>query len=169
MNGMKRAVWLSILAVAAAAVVFTVSWKVATRVCADHYARDLDDLTWLQEEFDLGSDEMTRIRGLYEAYVPKCEAFCREIAKWQARIDELIGRGDLADPQLEEALRKVGELRGQCQAHMLRHFQEVARAMPPEQGRRFLEVVTGLVLRRHEEVERRMAGQPTGASHEHHH
>lgn len=169
MNQMVRYAWLSVLALVAGAAVFTVSWQVATRACVEHYRRDVDDLTWLREEFDLGPTELERIRGLYEAYLPECEAFCREMAVWQARVDELVQRGELANPELEEALRKLGDLRGRCQARMLRHFQEVAQAMPPEQGRRFLEVTTSVVLEHHQRIEARMADQGAGANHERHH
>jgi len=49
---------------------------------------------------------------------------------------------------------------------MLEHFMEVSRAMPPEQGRRYLAEMKRLTLGFHDEIEQSMS---ESAGHEHHH
>jgi len=63
-------------------------------------------------------------------------------------------------------LIELGELRAQCQAQMLERFMEVSRAMPPEQGRRYLAEMKRLTLGFHDEIEQSMS---ESAGHEHHH
>jgi hypothetical protein len=41
-------------------------------------------------------------------------------------------------PEIEAAVAESARLRGECQRNMLKHFYEVSRTMPPEQGRRYL-------------------------------
>lgn len=144
--------------------VFVASWQIAARLSARHMTGDADDLTWLQQEFSLGDAELERVRELHQAYLPQCEVYCREIAVRQGRLGELLARGALADPEVETTLVEIGEWRARCQANMLRHFQEVAAAMPAEQGRRYLVEMKRLTIDAHETVEQRMSAgsQPAG-------
>lgn len=102
---------------------------------------DAPELEWLKTQFKLGESEFKRISEMHEAYQPKCEEMCRLVL---AKNDEL--RVSLAEtssltPEIETKLAQVAELRASCQKMMLEHFFNVSRAMPPEQGRRYLEWV----------------------------
>jgi len=57
---------------------------------------------------------------------------------------------------VQQKLTELGELRAQCQAQMLQHFIAVSRAMPPEEGRRYLAEMERLTLGFHEEIEQTM-------------
>ena len=58
-------------------------------------------------------------------------------------------------------------LRTKCQSEMVTHFEEVSRAMPPEQGQRYLAEMKRLTLGAHEQVEQSMSGTNHDA-HGHH-
>jgi hypothetical protein len=68
--------------------------------------------------------------------------------------------------EAQEKLAEVAALRAQCQANMLAHFYEVSRAMPAEQGRRYLAEMQRLTLGFHEQIENTMSG--TSSPHVHH-
>jgi len=72
-------------------------------------------------------------------------------------------------PRVEQKLGEVAALRARCQAGMLRHFQEVSQAMPPEQGRRYLAEMQRLTLGFHDQFEQGMSPANAPApKHEHH-
>ena len=48
----------------------------------------------------------------------------------------------------EEKLVEIASLRARCQADMLRHFDDVSRAMPPAQGARYLAGEDGFFIRK---------------------
>jgi len=80
---------------------------------------------------------------------------------------ELVEAGQGSTGAATACLEQIGTLRAQCQAAMLQHFEEVSRAMPPEQGPRYLEEMRRLTLGSHEQIEESMAGGK-GDAHAHH-
>lgn len=121
-----------------------------------------DDLTWLRDEFHLSGAEMARIQELHEGYLPKCAEMCAKIAAKKEEIAAALGDGTNVTADVQQKLIDLGELRARCQAQMLEHFVEVSRAMPHDEGRRYLAEMERLTLGAHEDVEQTM-------SHEHHH
>ena len=115
-----------------------------------------DDLSWLKREFRLSDAEMQRVRQLHQGYLPKCHEMCAKIAAKQDEVSEALAKGQSPDERLVE----LAMLRAQCQAQMLRHFQEVSRAMPVEQGKRYLGEMQRLTLGFHEDIERSMGDMP---------
>ena len=124
------------------------------RLCARHVA-GTDDLAWLRHEFRLSDSEMQRIRLLHEGYLPKCRELCERIAAKRSEVEAAVA-GHTNASLAEQKLVELGTLRAQCQAQMLRHFEEVSRAMPPEQGRRYLAEMQRLTLGFHERFESSM-------------
>jgi hypothetical protein len=118
-----------------------------------------DDLSWLKREFHLSDAEMRRVRQLHDGYLPKCREMCEKIAAKQSELDAALARGEAPDTKLSE----LGMLRAQCQGQMLRHFQEVSQAMPPEQGKRYLSEMQRLTLGSHQDFERSMGAMPDAA------
>jgi len=53
-------------------------------------------------------------------------------------LKELLAKTDRWTTEIEAKLTEAGQLRVQFQKNMLRHFLEVSRNMPPEQGKRYL-------------------------------
>jgi hypothetical protein len=125
------------------------------KICARQMAAD--DLSWLKREFRLTESEMQRVRQLHEGYLPKCREMCGKIAAKQSEVNEALTKGQAAD----EKLMELATVRAQCQAQMLRHFQEVSQAMPAKQGKRYLSEMQRLTLGSHQDIERAMDQMPT--------
>ena len=126
----------------------------AMHLCARQMAAD--DLSWLKREFRLSDSEMQRVRQLHEGYLPKCREMCAKIAEKQNEVESALASGQVP----EDKLIQLATLRAQCQAEMLRHFEEVSRAMAPEEGKRYLSEMQRLTLGFHENFERSMREMP---------
>jgi len=124
------------------------------KICARQMAAD--DLSWLKREFRLSDGEMQRVRQLHAGYLPKCREMCGKIATKQGEVNEALAKGQAPDEKLVE----LATIRAQCQAQMLRHFQEVSQAMPAEQGKRYLSEMQRLTLGSHQDIERSMDQMP---------
>jgi hypothetical protein len=142
--------------------VFAASFFAARQVGILCVAHSTDDLTWLREEFHLNDAEMARVQQLHKGYLPRCMEMCAQIAAKKQEFTVALGNGTNVTAEAQKKLVELGELRGRCQAQMLQHFIEVSQAMPPEQGRRYLDEMKRLTLGFHDEVEQAMS------SHEHH-
>ena len=104
---------------------------------------DAPELLWLKEEFHLSDAEFARITQMHESYLAGCAERCRRIDEKNADLRLLLAATNSMTPQIELALSEAALLRAQCQKEMLRHFYEVSRTMPPEQGKRYLDWVQG--------------------------
>ena len=100
--------------------------------------KEQPELAWLQREFELSDADYERIVGLHQAYLPRCAELCARIAGTESRIRTLLDQTDQVTPEIEELLVEAARTRVECQTSMLEHFFAVSRAMPPEQGRRYL-------------------------------
>ncbi len=99
------------------------------------------ELAWLKDEFHLSDADFKRIIELHEAYMPHCREMCRRIDAKNAELKDLLAKTDALTPDIEAKLNEAAQLRAECQRSMLKHFFEVSRTMPSEQGRRYLEWV----------------------------
>src|SRR5262245_49654623 len=96
------------------------------------------ELEWLKREFKLADPAFDRISRLHNAYKTECAEMCQRIDAKNQELKELLGKADQMTPEIEAKLAEAGQLRVQCQKNMLRHFLEVSRHMPPDQGKRYL-------------------------------
>ncbi len=126
--------------------VFAVCYWGAARVRLATESHASDELAWLAHEFKLTEAEVARIRPLHEAYQPKCEAMCARLAVKNRELAEVLRGATNVPPEAELKLAEAAALRAECQAQMLRHFQEVARMMPPGAGTRYLAEMQRLTL-----------------------
>lgn len=153
--------------VAAALLALAVGWLsyfCAARLCAAQVS-GREDLVWLQREFKLTDAELQHIRQLHEGYLPKCREMCSRIASKREELDAALEQTGSASTQAEQKLVELGTLRAQCQAQMLRHFEEVSRAMAPAQGKRYLEEMKKLTLGSHDQFEHSMGKADAGHGH----
>ncbi len=95
-------------------------------------------LAWLRQEYQLSDAQFARVRELHEAYHPKCMEMCRKIDEKNGQLQTLLAATNVITLEIRQTLAQAAQLRTDCQAAMLVHFYEVARVMPPEQGRRYL-------------------------------
>lgn len=156
---MRRPLLILLGAVVVGFAVFGGGYLLADRLCVMRVARATDNLEWLRMEFHLGEAEMARIRQLHEGYLPICQGYCERIAMAKTELRQTLGASTNVTAQAEQKLVQIGTLRAQCQAAMLRYFAEVSRAMPAEEGRRYLAEMHRLTLDYHEQIEASMAPQ----------
>ncbi len=158
------------LALLAAGLLAAAGFYAGGRVTARTASAGTDDLEWLRTEFGVTGGEMDRVRELHEGYLPKCHEYCARIAAAKRELNDALAKGTNAWADVDRALAEIGTARAQCQSAMLRHFLEVSRAMPAEQGRRYLEEMQRLTLGAHERVENAMSKEAEShAGHDHHH
>lgn len=105
---------------------------------APSYAEAPSELLWLRNEFSLSAQEFDRIRELHEAYQPDCARMCARIAAANRELERLILSTNELTSEITKKLSEISNIRQECQTTMLRHFYAVSRAMPQEQGRRYL-------------------------------
>jgi hypothetical protein len=163
---MRRSFVILFGALAVGAAVLAGSFFVSRQICEQQMVNPADDLNWLSSEFQLNADTMTRVRQLHEGYLPKCADMCARIAAKKSELESALAGSTNISSEAKQKLIELGELRAQCQAQMLQHFVEVSRAMPPEQGRRYLAEMQRLTLGFHEQIEQSMSDH---AGHEHQH
>src|SRR5882672_10375304 len=154
---MNRSLIILLGALALGATIFAGSYFAGQRACMMCQSQPADDLAWLREEFHLSDAEMTRIRALHEGYEPKCMEMCARVAEKKHELETALGSGTNVTAEVKQKMAELGELRAQCQAQMLQHFINVSQAMPPEQGRRYLEEMKKLTLGLHGEMEQTMS------------
>jgi Heavy-metal resistance len=164
---MRRSLLILLVVLLAGAAVAGTSYLLARRIYVRELAPSGDDLAWLRDEFHLSAAEMQRIRQLHEGYLPKCRENCALIAAKKQELQAALDQGQGMTPEAQQKLAEVAALRAKCQAAMLAHFYEVSRAMPPEQGRRYLAEMQRLTLGFHEQIENSMS--PDASSHHGHH
>jgi len=99
---------------------------------------DIPELAWLKKEFALSDAEFARVIQLHDAYKSECMQMCRRIDAKNAELKELLSTSGAVTPEIEAKLTETAQLRVECQKNMLRHFLEVSRSMPLEQGQRYL-------------------------------
>ncbi|MGH7870271.1 MAG: periplasmic heavy metal sensor [Candidatus Dormibacteraceae bacterium] len=127
------------------------------------------ELTWLQTEFHLSDAELARITKLHEAYLPQCGQRCQRIAEQNKKLEQLLAQTSTVTPEIRNLLAERAATRAECEAEMLRHFLEVSRTMPPEQGRRYLELVEQQTVLSGQTMEMRHIDEPENPMAGHHH
>jgi hypothetical protein len=151
--------WTLFLGLLTAGAVFCGSYWTAAWVRSNR-AHPADELAWLSHEFQLTDAELARIRTVHEGYKPQCEAMCARIAEKNRQLKSLVDGATNVSSGIEQKLAEVAALRAECQAQMLRHFQEVARSMPESQGTRYLAEMQRLTLGLQDHMEDGMVDRP---------
>lgn len=135
---MKRGVAILLLGLAIAAVGYGSIYFTCTSSARSLQRSEQPVLAWLKQEYNLSDTEFKRVSKLHTAYLPECASMCRQIDAQNRRLKELLAATDRVTPEIEAAIAESARLRAECQSNMLKHFYEVSRTMPPEQGRRYL-------------------------------
>ena len=148
----------SLIILAVGLVAFTSA--VSRRLCVHELTHSGDDLDWLRQEFSLNDTELQRIRQLHQGYLPRCRDYCARIAANNGELASMLATTNVVTADIEQKIRDIAALRADCQTAMLRHFQEVRAAMPPEQGRRYFAEMQRLTLGQHQQFEQSMAPAP---------
>lgn len=135
---MKRSVAILILGVVLAAAAYCGFYFKTTASQRTMLQSDTPELLWLKQEFNLSDQEFNRISELHESYMPNCAEMCKRIAAKNSELKVLLAQTNVLTSEIDQKLTEASQLRLECQKMMLAHFLEVSRAMPPEQGKRYL-------------------------------
>ena len=107
------------------------------------------ELAWIKKEFRLNEAEFNQIRVLHGTYRPVCARYCRRIETKEQELARLLATSDGLTPAAQQALDEAADLEKECLGQMLRHFYAVSQAMPPEEGRHYLEHMQTETIRAH--------------------
>ncbi len=152
---MKRAGLVLIIGLAAGIAAFAGFYLAGTATSRELLRQPQPELAWLKHEFNLSEPEFTRIVELHEAYMPGCAERCRRIEEQTSRLNQLLATIPEVTPEVEAVMALRAKMRAQCEAEMLKHFLEVSRTMPAEQGQRYLEWVKKQTVLSGEAMEQR--------------
>ncbi len=146
-------------------------YYLGTAPCRSMMQESQPELAWLKQQFNLSDKEFARITALHDAYLPQCAERCMVIEEQNRKLKALLEKDPTVTQEVRELLAARAQTRAMCEAEMLKHFQEVSRAMPPEQGRRYLAWVQEQTVLRPQAMEARHqmeGGQNTMEEHRHH-
>ena len=135
---MKRGLLILALGVVGAIVAFCCVYLMGTATPRAMMQSPQPELAWLKHEFNLGDAEFKRISELHAGYLPQCMERCRRIDELNDKLSNSLASATQVTSELEKLLSERAQMRAACQAEMLKHFFEVSRTMPPEQGQRYL-------------------------------
>jgi hypothetical protein len=135
---MKKGILILVLGLFAGVVAYGCIYFACTSSARSLRYSSKPELSWLKEEFQLSNAEFKRVTELHAAYLPQCAEMCQQIDAQDQRLKELLAATNQITPEIETAISESSRLRGECQRNMLKHFFDVSRTMPPEQGRRYL-------------------------------
>ena len=164
---MRRSVLILLAMLFGATAITGSAYLLGRQIWVRQRTASADDLDWLRYEFNLSDAEMQHVRHLHNGYLPKCRENCARIAAKKKELEVALEGAPGLTPEAQQKLAEVAALRAHCQASMLAHFFEVSRAMPPEQGRRYLAEMQRLTLGFHEQIEHAMSSE-AASPHGHH-
>jgi len=142
---MRRLVVILTLAVLLGLGAYFVSYGIAR--CTFCRMPDASDpSSWLRQEFHLSDAEYAQVKKLEADYHPHCVVMCDQIMQSHRTLKNLILANGAVTPEIEAALQKDGAIQEEWRADMLRHFYEVSRAMPPAEGKRYLQFMQAQVI-----------------------
>jgi hypothetical protein len=135
---MKRGIFILALGLVVAALAYCCVYLMGTATPRALMRSAQPELAWLKHEFNLGDAEFKRISELHAGYLPQCKERCKRIDELNDTLFNTLASATQVTPELEKLLSERAQIRATCQAEMLKHFFEVSRTMPPEQGKRYL-------------------------------
>lgn len=164
---MRKPVWILVLGIALAIGAFATFYYAGTASSRDLMRQPQPELAWLKKEFNLSEEEYVRIVNLHQAYLPQCAERCRLIEEQNQKLQKLLAGHSEMTPEIEAAMAQRAKMRSDCEAEMLKHFLEVSKTMPPEQGRRYLAWVERQTFMRGEAMEQQHHDGHTHSHQEH--
>lgn len=165
---MKKGAVILVLGLLLGAAGFAGFYYLGTASCRDMMREPQPELAWLKKEFRLSDAEFARISELHAAYLPQCAARCQRIEEENEKLRQLFAQATTVTPEIQAVLAERARMRADCEAEMMKHFLEVSRTMPAEQGRRYLEWVEQQTVLSGNAMEERHRGAPAASTGHHH-
>jgi len=135
---MKRALTILVAGILVACAGYCLFYFAGTAAHRKVLASSAPELLWLKKEFNLSDAELARVTQLHEEYLPRCVERCEHIGELNRKVAQAIRSASQLTPEIEQLLTERARVRTACQAEMIKHFFEVSRTMPADQGRRYL-------------------------------
>jgi hypothetical protein len=130
---MKRFLPLVVVTILAGAVAFGVTQWIRHAYCPDENA-------WLQQEFSLTDAQIAAIQKIRAEYEPTCAGHCDKITAAKSRLAAAKSSGPASEAYIA-ANAEFAAISHECAEATRLHLAAIAAQMPPEQGRRYLEMV----------------------------
>ena len=143
---MKRTVVILILGIVLAFVAGAAVYRHETAPVRAMLCCQNPEMAWLQHEYMMTDDQLARVQKLDASYQAGCAELCRRIRATNDLVRLEFASPSTTSAQLQPLLASAGQLRGECQWHMLEYCQAVSREMPPAEGKRYLQWVCDRVL-----------------------
>jgi hypothetical protein len=135
---MKKGVLVLALGLLLGTAGFSSFYYLGTASCRTMMREPQPEVAWLRKEFKLSEDEFARISQLHQAYLPQCAERCRNIEEQNQKLRGLLASATEMTPEIQAVIAERARMRADCEAEMMKHFLQVSRTMPAEQGRRYL-------------------------------
>ena len=142
---MKRLAVILALAVLLGSGAYFVSYGVA-RCTFCRMPDTRDSSSWLRQEFHLSDAQYAQVKKLEADYHPHCVDMCDQLKQSHLALKNLILANGTMTPEIETALQKDDAVQQEWREDMLRHFYEVSQAMPPAEGKRYLQIMEAQAL-----------------------
>ncbi len=110
------------------------------------------DLAWVAREFQLDPAAFERVRTLHARYKPTCADLCRRIDEHNRRLAAALTATNQLSDETRRLIEEGARVRADCHTALAAHLLEVANCMPPDQGRRYLQLMlpaTGITASSH--------------------
>lgn len=142
---MKQLVVTAVLAVLLGWAAYALSFHVASSTfCRAPDTKDPS--SWIRQEYHLNDAQYARVKQLEDDYAPQCAGLCRQIQQSHDSLKKLILANTTVTPEVEAGLQKDNAVQQECREAMLRHFYIISQAMPPDQAKRYLEMMQAMVV-----------------------
>lgn len=104
------------------------------------------ELVWLKREFALTPPQYAKILALHRAYQPECAGHCARYLAARQHLASLLKQQTAWSSEEGAALDQIARVRSDCHQSMLRYAYSVAACMSPDEGRRYLNMISGQML-----------------------
>jgi uncharacterized membrane protein len=104
------------------------------------------EMEWLRNEYHLSDAQFWRIREMHREYAPKCDLMCQKIAKANERLEQLIKANKTFTPEVDAAMNDCVTVQAECRRALLAHVYAVSAEMSPEDGARYLQMMTARLV-----------------------
>jgi len=143
---MKRSLLILLLAAVIAGAGYWIYYRCATAPSRTMLKESGGEMEWLRREYHLTDAQFTRIQQMHREYAPKCDLMCEQIAKANARLDQLILANKTYTPEVATAMKECLAVQGECRQALLAHVYAVSAEMPEADGARYLEMMTARIV-----------------------
>ena len=104
-------------------------------------------LEWLQTEYALSDEVLTRVDAARASYLPECREMCRRLAEARQELSKRSATSTATAAEITEAYAAVNAIEEECIQMSLDHVFTVAEMMPEAQSARYRERMVGALLR----------------------